>query len=215
MVSRFREPVNGFTHLFAACFSVVGLVYLMLVGKHSFLSGMALFVYGLCLTLMFASSSVYHLRNSSPEALKRLRKLDHSAIFLTIAGTYTPICLYFFSGFWQTGMLTIIWIVAVAGIGFKLLYIGAPRWISTIIYLIMSWFAVAGIGEIVRTMPRAALVWFFTGGVFYTVGAIMYAMKKPNFFKGKLGFHEIWHVFVILGAFSHFMVIAEFIAPNF
>lgn len=215
MISRFREPVNGLTHLFAACLAVIGLVILMFAGPHTYISGLALLLYGICLTLMFTSSAVYHLTKATPEGLKKLRKLDHSAIFLTIAGTYTPICLYFFNGFWQWGMLTIIWIVAIAGIGFKLLYIGAPRWISTIIYLVMSWFAVAGMGEILRTMPGGALFWFFAGGVFYTVGAVMYAMKKPNFFNGKLGFHEIWHVFVILGAFSHYMVIAVFIAPFF
>lgn len=213
MFSQFREPVNGLTHLFAACLSVIGTAVMLLTGHHTFALGIALAVYGVSLVLMFSSSAFYHLKKASPEGIQKLRKLDHSAIYLLIAGTYTPICIYFFSGFWQWGMLTIIWLVAIAGISFKLIYLHAPRWISTAAYLIMSWFALIGIREILRTMPDGALFWFFAGGFFYTFGAVIYAIKKPNFFNGKFGFHEIWHVFVILGAFSHYMVIAKYVAP--
>ena len=213
MPSGFREPVNGFTHLFAVCLAVIGVIILLLTGKHTAYSTGFLLVYGISQILMFSTSAIYHLTNASPDGLKRLRKLDHSAIYVSIAGTYTPICLYFFSGFWQWGMLTIMWICAIAGIIFKLFYLNAPRWISTIIYLIMGWFSVIGIGEILRTMPGAALGWLLAGGLFYTFGAVIYAIKKPNLFNGKLGFHEIWHVFVILGAFSHYVLIAAFIAP--
>jgi hemolysin III len=211
MLSNFREPVNGLTHFFAACLSVIGTFILLFIGHHDPALTIALAVYGV-LVLMFSSSALYHLKKSTPEGLKRLRKLDHTSIYLLIAGTYTPICVYFFSGFWKWGMLSIIWAIAVAGISFKLVYLNAPRWLSTAIYLMMSWLALAGIGEILRTMPAGALFWFFAGGFFYTFGAVIYAIKKPNFFNGKFGFHEIWHVFVILGAFSHYMVVAAFIA---
>jgi hemolysin III len=212
MLSNFREPVNGLTHFFAACLSVIGTFILLFIGHHDPALTIALAVYGVSLVLMFSSSALYHLKKSTPEGLKRLRKLDHTSIYLLIAGTYTPICVYFFSGFWKWGMLSIIWAIAVAGISFKLVYLNAPRWLSTAIYLMMSWLALAGIGEILRTMPAGALFWFFAGGFFYTFGAVIYAIKKPNFFNGKFGFHEIWHVFVILGAFSHYMVVAAFIA---
>jgi hemolysin III len=213
MLSNFREPVNGLTHLVAACLAVIGTFILLLIGHHDLTLSIALIVYGLSLVLMFSSSAVYHLKKATPEGLKKLRKLDHTSIYLLIAGTYTPICIYFFSGFWKWGMLSIIWAIAIAGILFKLVYLHAPRWLSTAIYLMMSWLALAGIREILRTMPAGALFWFFAGGFFYTFGAIIYAIKKPNFFHGKFGFHEIWHVFVILGAFSHYMVVAAFIAP--
>ena len=212
MFSNFREPVNGLTHLFAAIMSVIGTFVLLLIGHHSVGLNIALAVYGLSLILMFSSSAFYHLKKASPEGLKKLRKLDHSAIYLLIAGTNTPTCIYFFTGFWQWGMLSIIWAIAIAGILFKLVYLHAPRWLSTAIYLMMSWLALAGIREILRTMPAGALFWFFAGGFFYTFGAIIYAIKKPNFFQGKFGFHEIWHVFVILGALIHYIVIAAFVA---
>lgn len=213
MLSNFREPVNGLTHFFAACLSVIGTFILLFIGHHDLALTIALAVYGVSLVLMFSSSALYHLKKATPEGLKKLRKLDHTSIYLLIAGTYTPICVYFFSGFWKWGMLSIIWAIAVAGISFKLVYLNAPRWLSTAIYLMMSWLALAGIGEILRTMPAGALFWFFAGGFFYTFGAVIYAIKKPNFFNGKFGFHEIWHIFVILGAFSHYMVIAAFVAP--
>ncbi len=213
MFSNFREPVNGLTHLFAAFLSVIGTLILLFIGHHDAALTIALVVYGVSLVLMFSSSALYHLKKATPEGLKKLRKLDHTSIYLLIAGTYTPICIYFFDGFWKWGMLSIIWAIAVAGISFKLVYLNALRWLSTAIYLMMSWLALAGIGEILRTMSSGALFWFFAGGFFYTFGAVIYAIKKPNFFNGKFGFHEIWHVFVILGAFSHYMVVAAFIAP--
>jgi len=213
MFSKFREPINGLTHLFAACLAAIGVSALLLTGHYMVSTGFSIALYGLSQVLMFGSSAVYHLARTSPDKLKRLRKLDHSAIYLTIAGTYTPICLHFFSGFWQWGMLSIVWTLAIAGVLFSLVYIHAPRWLSTAIYLIMGWFAVAGIGEMLRTMPDAALWWLLAGGLFYSFGAIIYALKRPNFFNGKLGFHEIWHVFVMCGAFCHFMVIALYIAP--
>ncbi len=210
MFSKFREPVNGLTHLFAACLVVIGVLVIAISGHSTMEEAIALTIYGLAQMLMFGSSAFYHLRKTSPEGLKRLRKLDHSAIYLSIAGTYTPICLFYFRGFWKWDMIILVWILAIAGIIFKLIYLNAPRWLSTGIYLIMGWLAVAGIGEILRSIHGSAIIWFFAGGIFYTIGAIIYIVKRPNFFGGKFGFHEIWHIFVILGSFSHYMVIAAY-----
>lgn len=213
MLSRFREPVNGLTHLAAALFAAIGWIVLLILNKDGFVKSLYLTIYGASLVFMFTSSAVYHLINASPEAVKRLRKLDHSAIFVLIAGSYTPICIHFFSGFWQWGLITLAWLIAVTGVTIKLVTMNAPRWISTAIYLAMGWMSVFAIGEIISAMPTGALIWFFLGGFFYTFGAIIYALKKPNFFPGKFGFHEVWHIFVILGAFSHYIVIAAYIAP--
>lgn len=215
IVSGFREPVNGLTHFFASLLAGVGVIILLLLSEKTLLPLTALLLYGFSQMLMFGSSALYHLRKTSPEGLKKLRKLDHSAIYLSIAGTYTPICLHFFTGFWQWGLFSVIWSIAIAGIIFKLFFINAPRWLSTALYLAMGWIALAAIKEMLATMPAGALLWLLAGGVFYTVGAVVYALKKPNFFNGKFGFHELWHVFVILGAFSHYMLVALFIAPFF
>ncbi|HEX3072050.1 MAG TPA: hemolysin III family protein [Ignavibacteriales bacterium] len=212
-LSRMREPVNGLTHLAAAFLSVIGWIILLALNSGSLVKALYLTVYGASLVFMFTSSAIYHLANLPPESIKKLRKLDHSAIFVLIAGSYTPICIHFFTGFWQWGLLTLAWLVAITGVTIKLVTMNAPRWISTAMYLAMGWMSVIAIGEIISAMPAGALVWFFLGGFFYTFGAVIYALKKPDLFPGKFGFHEVWHIFVILGAFCHYIVIAVYIAP--
>ena len=130
MRNRFREPVNGLSHLGAAVAAGIGSAILLYLGRGKPLLQAALFIYGISLVLMFSASSVYHLVIAGPGMSQWLRKLDHSAIYLLIAGTYTPICLRFFQGFWRWGLLAIIWSMAVVGIAIKMLYIRAPRGIS-------------------------------------------------------------------------------------
>jgi hemolysin III len=170
-------------------------------------------VYGISVILLFSASATYHLVKANPQVIQRLRKIDHSAIYLLIAGSYTPICLYFFEGFWRWGLLGIIWSMALIGIIVKVFVINAPRWVSAGIYLVMGWLSIMAVQEMLRAMPVGALVWLVLGGLFYTVGAVIYITKKMDFYPGVFGFHEVWHIFVILGSFSHFIVIAVYIAP--
>jgi hemolysin III len=209
---KLREPVNGLTHLFAAAGSFTGLIFLLVLGRDDTQRLISLLIYGSSLTLMFSASAAYHLIWKGPRLNGLLRRFDHSAIYLLIAGTYTPICLHFFSGFWAGPLLWIIWSMAGAGILLKIFLVNTPRWLTAGIYLVMGWLAVIGIQEIVRQMPTGALAWLFIGGLFYTVGAIVYMMKKPDPFPGRFGFHEIWHIFVILGSASHFFLVLIYIA---
>ena len=212
-MDKFRDPVSGLTHLAAAVLSALGLGVLLWLGRDNLIKELSLLVYGIGLVLMFSSSAVYHLVKAGTRVTQLLRKLDHSAIYLLIAGTYTPICLHFFSGFWRWGMLGIIWSMALAGVVVKLFIIRAPRWLTAGVYLVMGWMSVMAVNEIIRSMPAGALVWLVLGGVFFTIGAVVYIRKWPDFYPGVFGFHEVWHIFVILGAFSHFVVIAAYIAP--
>ena len=205
--------MSGLTHLVTAIAAVPGLAALLWLGRGSLAKELSLLVYGSSLVLMFSSSAAYHLANSGPQAVQRLRKLDHSAIYLLIAGTYTPICLCFFDGFWRWGMLGIIWGMALIGVTVKLFVINAPRWVTAGIYLLMGWLSISAISEMLATMPVVALMLLLAGGVWFSVGAIIYIAKRPNFFPGVFGFHELWHVFVILGCLSHFVAIAAFVAP--
>lgn len=209
---KFRDPVSGLTHLAAAVLALIGLVGLLWIGWGDLLKEISLMVYGIGLVLMFSSSAVYHMVKAGPGVTQWLRKLDHSAIYLLIAGTYTPICLYFFSGFWRLGLLAIVWSMALAGVVVKLFIIRAPRWLTAGVYLVMGWLSVMAVKEIVTRMPPGALVWLVLGGLFFTIGAIIYIRKWPDFYPGVFGFHEVWHIFVILGALSHFIVIAAFVA---
>jgi hemolysin III len=210
---RFRDPVSGLTHFFSAILALVGLVTLLFISWGETGKSISLLIYGFSLVLLFSASAAYHLINASPEWIKFLRKLDHTAIYLLIAGTYTPISYNVFEGFWQWGLLTIIWSMALAGIIAKIIIIDVPRWLNAGLYLVMGWMAILGLREMITLLPAPALIWLLLGGAFYSFGAVIYITKMFNFVPGVFGFHEIWHIFVILGALSHFILILIYIAP--
>ncbi len=214
MLKKFREPVNALTHLGAAVAAVPGLVLLLYLGWGEPVKQATLALYGVSLVLMFLASGLYHMVKSTPQVILGLRKFDHSAIYLLIAGTYTPICFYYLEGGWRWGLLGAVWAMAIIGIGIKLFIIKAPRWVTAGIYLIMGWLAVAAGQEIFQALSPAALAWLLAGGVFFTIGAVVYITKWPNFVPNVFGFHELWHIFVILGALSHYILIAVFVAPG-
>jgi len=210
---KFREPVNGLTHLFAAIAALFGSIYLILVGWGNTVKVVSLLVYGISLVLLFSASATYHLVNAEPKTMVRLRKCDHSAIYLLIAGTYTPICLNMLTGFWKFGLLGIIWGLALVGIGVKIFYIRAPRWFTAAVYVMMGWLSILGVKELIARLPGGALSWLLAGGIIYTLGAVIYSTKLFNFVPNRFGFHEVWHIFVIMGAMAHYILIAVFIAP--
>ncbi len=208
-----REPVNALTHLISAGVALIGQVILLVLGWADPLKIAALLVYGVSLVSLFLASGVYHAAQVKARTLEILRKIDHAAIYLLIAGTYTPFCLIAFDGFWRWGMLTIIWTLAVIGITVKVFIIHAPRWLTAGVYVLMGWLSLAAIGEMLAALPAGALAWLLAGGVIYTLGALVYITKTMNFWPGKFGFHEVWHIFVILGALAHFIAIAGYVAP--
>jgi hemolysin III len=214
MLKKLREPVNGLTHFFAAVVAAIGLIALIILGWRSVIKEISLSVYGTTLILLFAASATYHMVKAKPKIIEKLRKLDHSAIYVLIAGTYTPFCVVMFQGFWKWGLLTLIWSLAVIGVAIEVIMIKAPRWLRTSVYIMMGWIVLAAIGEMLKVLPIGALVWLLAGGVIYTLGAVIYATKKFDFFPGKFGFHEVWHIFVILAALTHFIAIAVYIAPH-
>ena len=209
-----REPFNAYSHLAAALAAVIGTGFILLSASGNLWRQLSLLVYGLSLTLMFSASGTYHMANAGPVGMLRLRKFDHSAIYLLIAGSYTPICLYYFSGFFQWGLLAIVWLIALVGITVKLFVINAPRWVTAGIYILMGWLCVIAVPQMLTRMPGPALAWLTGGGILYTLGAVVYMLKKPDWFPGVFGFHELWHIFVILGSLSQFIVVAAYIAPG-
>ncbi len=213
MLKIFREPVNGLTHLAAALLALVGLVVLLVVGWGSPTKVASLSIYGASLVLLFSASATYHLVKARPQIILILRKLDHSAIYLLIAGTYTPICFNMLSGFWKWGMLGIVWGLALIGIGVKIFIIQAPRGLTAGIYVAMGWLAILGVREMLAVLPAGLLWWMLAGGLIFTLGALVYATKKPDFFPGVFGFHEVWHIFVILGALAHYIAVLLYVAP--
>jgi hemolysin III len=214
LFSHMREPVNGLTHYFAAIAAVVGLIVLLLLSRADYLKQESLLIYGASLVLMLTTSAAYHLIQGAPRRMQFLRKLDHSSIFILIAGTYSPLCANLLSGFWQWGMLAIVWALAIIGAISKIFLINTPRWFTATVYLIMGWLGVLGIGEILHALPVGAIVLLVLGGLAFTFGAIIYITKRMNFFPGVFGFHEVWHIFVIVGCLCHFILMALYVAPG-
>ena len=207
MLKKLREPVNSLTHWAGALLALAGLVALLIVGWSTPAKVISLLIYGVSLIAMFSASATYHMVRAKDKVLLILRKIDHSAIYLLIAGTYTPFCVNAFSGFWKWGVLIIIWSLALIGILVKVFYIKVPRWLNAGIYLVMGWLCFAAIGQMLIALPVWVITWLLIGGVTYTLGAVVYITKIFNFVPGVFGFHEVWHIFVMLAAAAHFVAV--------
>lgn len=204
-----REPVNAVTHLVGAVIALFVAVLLVVFADGGVLSTFAFALFGGSSVFLFTSSTLLHAVHASPAGERRLRRLDHAAIFVLIAGTYTPITLVAMQpayATWGWVLFAVAWGVALAGVVFKMLWIGAPRWLSTALYLAMGWLVVVAIVPVARSLGAAGMTWLGIGGAFYTVGAIIYAMKRPNLAPGVFGFHELWHLFVLAGWAAHVVV---------
>ncbi|KAA0268115.1 MAG: hemolysin III family protein [Nitrosomonas sp. PRO4] len=207
MLKKLREPVNSLTHWAGAVLALIGLVALLIVGWSTPAKIISLAIYGVSLVFLFSASATYHMVQVKDKALEIFRKVDHAAIYVLIAGTYTPFCVNAFDGFWKWGMLGIIWTLAVIGIVVKIFIIRAPRWLNAGIYIVMGWLSMTAIGEMLNALPAWVLVWMLIGGVTYTLGAVVYITKIFNFKPGVFGFHEVWHIFVLLAALAHFIAV--------
>lgn len=203
-----KDPVSGLTHLAGCGLGAFGAVFLVARGGRDGPSRSALVVYGLCLVALYAASASYHLIDVAGAWSRRLRLLDHIAIFFMVAGTCTPIFYRAFSGRERVWMLGGIWTVALAGAAFKLLWRSAPRPLYTAIYLAMGWGVVMRWPTVSAAIPLPALGLVVAGGVTYSLGALVYALKRPDPFPRSFGFHEIWHLFVLAGSGLHYAAIA-------
>lgn len=215
MKNIFRDPVSGLTHLFGALASLIGLIILIIyelnIPNSTPLGLVAVIMFGISLILLYTASSVYHLVKSSDKVIKILRKLDHSMIFVLIAGTYTPVCLISLNGKLRWIMFISIWALAVIGVSFKMIWFNCPRWLSTLFYVFMGWIAVFLISPISKAININGIVWLILGGVFYTVGAVIYGTKWPKINSKVFGFHEIFHLFVLAGSFCHYFMVFKYV----
>ena len=207
MLKNLREPVNSLTHWAGAVLSLAGMIVLLIVGWGTPAKVASLIIYGTSLIFLFSASATYHMVQVKDKVLVTFRKIDHAAIYFLIAGTYTPFCVNAFTGFWKWGMLIIIWSLAIIGIGVKVIFIRAPRWLNTVIYLLMGWLCVGASGQLLAALPVWVLTWLIIGGGLYTLGAIVYITKIFNFIPGVFGFHEVWHIFVLLAAAAHYIAV--------
>ena len=209
----FKDPVSGLTHLASALLGAAGLVALLRTGIAEPPRQAALAIYGISLVLLFAASACYHLLRVSPSRELLFRRLDHSAIFILIAGTYTPLCVIVLAGVLGTALLVPIWANAAVGILLKVDFIEkVSTWVSTGIYVLMGWLGLAAVVPLVRSLPLGGLFWLLGGGLLYTAGAVIYWRGKSSDLRGVLGPHEVWHLFVSAAAAAHYIAVFHYVA---
>ena len=170
-------------------------------------------IFGLSLVALYSASTLYHLLPLSPTGVARLRRVDHMMIFVLIAGTYTPFCLLALDGAWRVGLLGVIWSLALCGVLLKIFWMGTLRWLSVALYLGMGWVAVIAAPALFVAVPAGGMIWVLGGGLLYTAGALIYALKRPNPAPGTFGFHELWHLFVVAGSACHYWAVLRYLVP--
>ena len=209
-----REPISSYTHFCGAILFGVGAILLFLKafagGETDKRTLFSLLAFGCSITALYSASAIYHFSNRAPKVIYHLRKLDHSMIYILIAGTYTPILLTYLEPPKGAAFTAVMWIIAAAGIVMKLCWFHAPRWLTTSLYLLMGWAILADV-SIFSHMSTGALWLLVLGGVCYTIGGVVYGLKKPNL-SVKIGFHELFHLFVLGGSLFHYLLVLFYIA---
>ena len=211
-MKKIKDPVSGISHLIGAILALVGLILLIV---YSSLYGegawdiVTFIVFGTGLLLLYTFSSLYHLLNLKERATRVLKKFDHIMIYILIASTYTPICLGPLRGPWGWTIFGIVWGLAILGTIFT------ARWLTTSIYIGMGWLVVIMLYPLLKTFNElnatSSLLWLLAGGIFYTIGGVIYGLKKAPFTTKYFGFHEIFHIFVMLGSFCQYWFIFRYL----
>ena len=217
MKFKLKDPGSAITHFIAMILVLLGAAPMLIKAAREpdsiYVIAMGIFI--LSMILLYAASTIYHTVDSTEKVNRRLRKIDHMMIFVLIAGSYTPVCLIVLQG--TTGYLLCgaVWAVAIIGIIIKACWINCPKWFSSVIYIGMGWLCVFAFVPIVHSLPSAGFGWLLAGGIIYTVGGIIYALKLPifNSHHKNFGSHEIFHLFVMGGSICHFIVMYFFVLP--
>ena len=206
-----KEPVNGLLHLIGAVLAIPACVLLIIFSAGSPLKIVAFSIYGVALFLLYLFSTLYHWLPKSKSRFQVFRKLDHLSIYALIAGTYTPFSLLVMRGVGGWVIFAIIWAIAITGITLQAIFIDVPRLITTIGYILMGWLVLFDVGPLIAHLPANGLYWLLAGGIIYSLGGVVYVVKKPNLFK-YFGYHELWHCFVLLGSSCHFIALLFYVA---
>ncbi len=211
-----REPGSALTHFIGMMMAVFATIPLLIKagiesGGRAF-AAMAIFMGSMI--LLYAASTTYHTVNLTGKYLKIFRKIDHMMIFVLIAGSYTPVCLIVLGGNLGYRLLALVWGIAIFGIIIKACWITCPKWFSSILYIAMGWVCVFAFGPLFHSLPLTAFLWLLGGGIIYTIGGVIYALKLPVFnsrYKS-FGSHELFHLFVMGGSICHFIFMYLYVA---
>jgi len=211
-----REPINGLIHFFGLLLSIIGLIILLHYStfpQPRLTHQLTFSVFCLGLISLYTISTLYHWLNVSDKTTQTLRKFDHIMINILIAATYTPVCLIALRGNWGWGLFISIWVMCFVGIFLDIACPATPRWLRTFFYVLMGWLVIVGLLPVVRAVGWGGFTWLLLGGLSYTLGALVYALKKPDPWPKIFGFHEIFHVMVVCGSLFHFGLMYFYILP--
>jgi hemolysin III len=208
---RLREPASSLTHAAGAVAAAAFTVVLVVLAARGGSGWVAFLAYGLSMVLLYGASATYHAVRVSAGALVWYRKADHAAIFVLIAGSYTPVLWVGLDGVLRVWSLTVIWGIAALGVTLKLLTLRQSRWVSVLLYMGMGWLSLLLLPQLSSSLNRAALLALVLGGLSYMVGAVVYATKRCNPWPGVFGFHEVWHLFVLGGSVAHSVMMLHLI----
>lgn len=210
MTKYMKDPGSAITHFIGMLMAIFAAIPLLLKAAHEpdSIYIISLSVYAISLILLYAASTAYHTFDLSDKANTIFKKIDHMMIFVLIAGSYTPICLLVLDKAVGIPLLGLVWGIAIVGIGIKAFWVFCPKWVSSILYIGMGWTCVLAFSQILNSLTPTAFGWLLTGGIVYTIGGVIYALKLPIFnSKHKnFGSHEIFHLFVMGGSTCHFVV---------
>jgi hemolysin III len=211
--ARQRPLLRGVLHFYAAIAAVVGAAVLLLVAgsARAYVGGA---IFAASLILLYGTSAAYHRITWTPLMRGLMRRLDYSMIFVLIAGTYTPFCLVVLPNAWGITMLSVIWGVAGGGVLIRVAWPTAPKWLAVSLYVTVGWLALIAAWELVARLEPLPLVLLVLGGVLYTLGGVVYAIRRPNPWPRVFGYHEIFHLLVILGSVVHYSLIAIYVLPG-
>ena len=208
-----KDPGSAITHGIALILAMVGTLPLLLKAAREpdHLHVIAMAVFMLSMILLYLASTVYHTFDVNGKVNRRLKKFDHMMISVLIAGSYTPICLIALHG--RTGIVlcALVWAAAIGGILVKAFWINCPKWFSSVLYIAMGWLCIVAIAPIIHSLSKTSFGWLLAGGIIYTVGGVIYALKIPwfeNHWKN-FGLHEIFHLFVMGGSLCHMILMFQ------
>ncbi|MFI3213567.1 MAG: hemolysin III family protein [Eubacteriales bacterium] len=210
-----REPGSALTHFIAMMMAIVASIPLLIKAGLSStnVSFWSMAIFMTSMILLYGASTTYHSVSVTDKILKRFRKLDHMMIFVLIAGSYTPICLIVLNGTLGFTLLAVVWGIAFVGILIKAFWITCPKWFSSVIYISMGWVCIAVFGPLWNSLPKTSFLWLAGGGISYTIGGVIYALKMPIFnakYKN-FGSHEVFHIFVMVGSILHFIFMYRYV----
>lgn len=195
-----KEPFSGLSHLAGAILSAVALIALLILSHGRIRHTVGVTIYGLSLILLYTTSALYHSLPVGERAKFWLRRFDHMAIYLLIAGSYAPVCLIVLRGGLGLGLLIAVYALALVGIGCTLFWRNAPSWVRVVLYIGMGWLVMAALRPLQALLTPREMVWLVAGGVVYTLGVLVYATKRPRLWPGKFDSHDLWHLFVLGGS---------------